>query len=426
LEKRSNLELNFWMDGEPALVAYPQLEADLHADWLIVGAGFTGLAAAAYLARLRPADRIVMVEGSRVGEGSASRSSGFVVSLGHFGGSARETATLYRLGMAAIADLRQQVHLHRIDCDWSESGRLIAARGIPGMRSLERIRRNLERAGSRYTALSAPQIKRLTGMTGYLDGIRQDDSVQVNPAKLLCGLVEALPKNVEVFESSLVQSLQYKKRWVAHLPRGRITADRVLITNNAGATKLGLATHRVFFMQTSMGVYEGGESETRGWGDEDDWGVTSVERVGSSVRRVNNRLFFRSGAICGFGEKFDSTKRDAIIDLQRKALARRFPQSPPEFINLWSGGIGVTANGSQLFGQAGEGLFLSVGYNGHGIAQGTISGRLLVDLALDRESELLHGLLGLPKPWWIPGPRLLYPIVDRYLVWLNWRYRDEI
>jgi glycine/D-amino acid oxidase-like deaminating enzyme len=422
-----NFEINSWLDGEPTRAAFPRIETDLPTDWLIVGAGFTGLAAAAHLAQLRPSDRIVLVEGKQLGEGSASRSSGFVVSLGHFDGSPRETNALYRLGQAAIAQLRQQVNSHTIDCDWNESGRLIAARGKPGVQSLKRIRRALERAGSRYTHISSPQIKQMTGMSGYLDGICQDESVQVNPAKLHRGLVEALPKNVEVFELSPVQSLQRKQQWVAQLAKGRITADRVLITNNAQATQLGLAKNRVFPMRTFIGVFRSKENETSFLGTEPNWGLTSVERVGSSVRRVKNQLFLRSASVCGISDEIESTRQlNAIVNLHRQAIAKRFPLHELECINLWSGIIGVTANGSQVFGRADEGLYVSVGYNGHGIAQGTISGQLLIDLALDCDSELLNCILGLPKPWWIPRPRLLYPIVDQYVAYLNWRYRDEI
>ena len=37
--------------------------------WLVIGAGFAGLAAAKRLSQLRPEDRIVLLEGKRVAEG---------------------------------------------------------------------------------------------------------------------------------------------------------------------------------------------------------------------------------------------------------------------------------------------------------------------------------------------------------------------
>lgn len=424
---RPNFELNAWLEDLPPRAPFPHVDSDLAADWLIVGAGFTGLAAAARLAELRPDDRIVLVDAARMGEGSGSRSSGFVVPLGHFAGSARDTAALYRLGKAGIDLIRQQVLAHAIDCDWNDTGRLIAARGTPGWRALTRIRRALDRAGAHYTPVSGEQIAHTTGMAGYLDGLRQDESLQVNPAKLLLGLVEALPPNVLVFERSPVQAIHPSNPWVADTATGRITARRVLITNNANASQLGVANHRVFPMQTYIGVFQGNADAPECLGTEPHWGLTSVERVGSSLRRVKNQLFLRSAAVCGLPDETAPTHRlEAIVDLHRQAMAKRFPHQRLECVNLWSGSIGVSANGSQYFGQAKQGLYCSVGYNGHGIAQGTISGQLLADLALERDSELLTCVLRLPNPWWIPEPKILYPIVERYIGWLNWRYREEI
>ena len=47
------------------------------ADHVIVGAGFTGLAAARRLAELQPQARIIVIEATEVGEGSSGRNSGF-------------------------------------------------------------------------------------------------------------------------------------------------------------------------------------------------------------------------------------------------------------------------------------------------------------------------------------------------------------
>ena len=49
------------------------LDENTTADWLVIGAGFAGLAAVRRLAQLRAGDRIVMLEASRVGEGPAGR-----------------------------------------------------------------------------------------------------------------------------------------------------------------------------------------------------------------------------------------------------------------------------------------------------------------------------------------------------------------
>ena len=48
------------------------------ADWLVIGAGWAGLAAARRLLQLRAGERIVLLEASRVGDGPAGGNSGLM------------------------------------------------------------------------------------------------------------------------------------------------------------------------------------------------------------------------------------------------------------------------------------------------------------------------------------------------------------
>ena len=59
-----------------------ELSENTSADWLVIGAGFAGLAAAKRLSQLRPEDRIVLLEqaGRR---GPRGRNSGFMIDLPH-------------------------------------------------------------------------------------------------------------------------------------------------------------------------------------------------------------------------------------------------------------------------------------------------------------------------------------------------------
>ena len=51
------------------------------ARWVIIGAGFTGLAAARQLALHFPDDQIVLLEAQEVGYGSSGRNAGFAIDL---------------------------------------------------------------------------------------------------------------------------------------------------------------------------------------------------------------------------------------------------------------------------------------------------------------------------------------------------------
>ena len=59
------------------------LDAEVTADWLIIGAGFAGLSAARGLTQLRPGERIVVLDARELAQGPAGRNSGFMIDVPH-------------------------------------------------------------------------------------------------------------------------------------------------------------------------------------------------------------------------------------------------------------------------------------------------------------------------------------------------------
>ena len=48
-------------------------------EWMIVGAGYTGLSAARKLAQIHPEQKIILVDAQLAGEGASGRNSGYLV-----------------------------------------------------------------------------------------------------------------------------------------------------------------------------------------------------------------------------------------------------------------------------------------------------------------------------------------------------------
>ena len=74
---------NGWLEILPPLAPANVARGNLKADVVIIGAGFTGLAAARRLADLWPDKSILLLEADRVGNTSAGRSSGFAIDQAH-------------------------------------------------------------------------------------------------------------------------------------------------------------------------------------------------------------------------------------------------------------------------------------------------------------------------------------------------------
>ena len=64
LDRRSNIKI---------------LDREQSCDWLIVGAGYTGLSAARKLSELHPNQKIIIVDAQLAGEGASGRNSGYLV-----------------------------------------------------------------------------------------------------------------------------------------------------------------------------------------------------------------------------------------------------------------------------------------------------------------------------------------------------------
>ena len=78
---------NGWSRMLKPRTAKAELVGEHKADWVVLGAGFAGLAATRRLAENRPQDRIILLEANDVGEGASGRNSGFAIDLPHNVGS---------------------------------------------------------------------------------------------------------------------------------------------------------------------------------------------------------------------------------------------------------------------------------------------------------------------------------------------------
>src|SRR5882757_2960891 len=123
-------------------------------DFAIVGGGFTGLAAAAWLARMTPKRSVLLLEAGRLGEGASGRTGGMALAqtaagdlpgLGDVLSGYRKI--LRKLGVAADLDLRGVWEIARSEksmegktvralknspIDWSDSGRVRAVGKVAG------------------------------------------------------------------------------------------------------------------------------------------------------------------------------------------------------------------------------------------------------------------------------------------------------
>ena len=398
-----------WIAALPPLPPARRLAGGQSADCAVVGAGFTGLAAARRLAELRPGWRIAVVDAQRAGFGASGRSSGFVVDLAHFiarldFAASERYVDLCRLG---IAELRAAARAHGIACDWDETGWFHVAAGEAAARDLPGLRAWLDRRGEPYQWLEREQLAAVFGTPFYRLGLRLPGSVLVQPAALVRGLAENLPGNVDLFEESPVRAISRAAGGGFEIAAagGRLAAPQLLVAANGYSPALGVLRDRVFPLITFGSMTRPlTAGEQRALGGEREWGLLAEDPMGSTLRRTRDqRLLIRNTV--RYDPRFvaGAAVRERARAIHRRALLARFPGlAAVEFGHTWAGVMGASPNRGHSFGEVAQDLFTAAGYTGAGIAMGTTAGRLLADLALGEDSPALRAMLALPAPAWLP------------------------
>ena len=68
-----------WINDLSPRGKFQTFSSDINCEWLIIGAGYTGLSAARKLGQIHPNQKILLVDAQLAGEGASSRNSGYLV-----------------------------------------------------------------------------------------------------------------------------------------------------------------------------------------------------------------------------------------------------------------------------------------------------------------------------------------------------------
>jgi glycine/D-amino acid oxidase-like deaminating enzyme len=195
------------VDFHPPAIALPR-----SVDFAVVGAGFTGLSAAAELRRLDPSKTVAVFEAESVGARSSGHTGGLVLA---------ETAAgdLPGLGdvLAGYTDVLKNLE---VDGDVA----------LPGAWELDRTSRPAD----------SPI---LWNDSGQLRVAREVPGGTADPGKLISGLARAAERHgALVFENVSVDRIDFGERLTLHVRGMQIQASRALIATNSETLELsGLA-----------------------------------------------------------------------------------------------------------------------------------------------------------------------------------------
>ncbi|MCB2101462.1 MAG: FAD-binding oxidoreductase [Rhodobacterales bacterium] len=406
-----------WINILPPRGAVNRLRGDVTADAIVLGAGFTGLAAARRLAELAPDKRVVVVDAQRAGEGSSGRNSGFVVDLSPLPKKTIGPADIesyrrmHRINTHGIALLRDAIGAHGIDCDWSETGKYHGAAEERHYDVLRTYAAHMAQLGIDHAELDAAALKARLGTAHYTYGVHARGAVMAQPAALARGLALSLPGNVTLLEDSPVEAIDYGPTVRVRGRDGTVTAPMILLAANAFTPDLGQMRHRMMSLTLTGSLTRPlTEAERDALGRPEPWGVLSAHRFGATVRyTADHRIMVRNTAEYWPRKAMDAADLDRRKALHVRGFNTRFPMLPEvTFEHTWSGLVCVSRNLTTAFGRVAPNVFLAACYNAGGVSKGTALGDALAHLALGSDMPLLADALALAPPAWLP-PR---PFLD--------------
>lgn len=394
-----------WNALLPDRQAYPGLENDIEADYLIIGAGFAGLSAARRLMQLDASASIVILEASQVAEGPAGRNSGFMIDLPHalsssnYAGQAEEDARRTRMNRAAINFARIVFEDFRMPSEaMVSSGKINAAGSARGFGNNQTYARHLEKLGEPFQLLDRAKMQSLTGTNYYHGGLWTPGTAIIQPALYVRCFADGLARQAQcnLFEESAVTSVhQQGDRWRADTDKGSVTASKVILAVNGLIESFGFYRRRLLHVNLYASMTrELSAEEVEMLGGEPRWSFTPADPLGTTVRRINgtggHRILIRNRCT------YDPKMRPSASALARvsgdheRAFRNRFPMLGQVSMEYrWSGRMCLSRNEVWAIGEPARNIFSACCQNGLGTTKGTIAGIIAAERASETRSESL-------------------------------------
>jgi len=398
------------------------------ARWAVIGAGYTGLAAARRLAVNFPDDEVILIEAQEVGYGTAGRNAGFAIDLPHdigaedYIGDIEIAKTTLKLNLLGQSILQTLVRQHGIDCHMRASGKYQGAVEKRGIAVLEAYQRGLDKLGQEYEVIGEQDLPQHIGTSFYKKGLYTPGTVLLQPSALVKGLADSLPSNVTLYENTPITEVEYGDKVVLKHANGQITADKLILANNAFGQRFGFSqiqrTMLPVFLYASM-TRPLTEQEQSQLGGKDFWGVIPSDPFGSTVRRTHdNRILIRNSFSFNPNGRPKQHCLDRFVHRHKKSFENRFPMLPEvDFEYTWSGSLALSQNHKGFFGQLAPNVFGALCCNGLGITRGTVTGTLLADWLAGQRNELIDFLLETSGPNRVPPEPFLSIGVNATLWW---------
>ena len=424
-----NGAVSHWFGEHPP--PRPALPGDRDADVCIVGAGYTGLWTAYYLAETDPALRITVLEARFAGFGASGRNGGWLSGL--VPGDRNRMARLY--GRDRVLAWQQALNdsvdevidvagRERIDAGIVKGGTLHIARNrAQAARLAAEVAEERSWKVDGIAALTNIEAAERIRLAGVVAAYHNPHCARVHPARLVRGLADAVERlGVTIHEQTPVTAIDGRR---VRTPIGTVTAPVVVrATEGFTATMPGLR-RRWLPMNSSMIATEPLPDHVWaeiGWAGRETLGDTA-HGFFYAQRTVDNRVAIGGRSVpyrYGSGIDRDGRVPQRTIGHLTEVLHSVLPQvRDVPIAHGWCGVLAVprdwsaTVTFDRVTGHGWAG-----GYVGHGVTAAHLAGRTLADLVAGQTTSRTE------LPWvghrsrtWEPEPLRWLGVRGMYLAY---------
>ncbi|MGY4399385.1 NAD(P)/FAD-dependent oxidoreductase [Bradyrhizobium sp. USDA 3315] len=380
-----------WELTAPAPPYTGPLVGDLQADVVVIGGGYTGLSAAIHLAKAGVG--VILLEASEIGFGGSGRNVG-LVNAGMWVTPDTLSATLgppfgerlIELLSGGPQEVFELIERYGIDCEVERAGTLHCAVGHRGLEEVQIRAEQWQKRGAPVVVLNAEETRKKIGGGSYTAALLDKRAGTIQPLAYARGLARvALAAGARIFAQTEVLTVSdMGLRWRAGTAMGSVCAEWVIVATDAYGKKpwpqvQGEQIHLPYFNLATRPLPDRLRTSIL----PERQGAWTTSEVLSSFRfdRLGRLVFGSVGALEGIGAL---VHRAWAI----RSLRRLFPQlGDLEFDTGWCGMIGMTSDHLPRFHKLDRNVVSFGGYNGRGIAPGTVFGGVLASYVLGHLAE---------------------------------------
>jgi glycine/D-amino acid oxidase-like deaminating enzyme/nitrite reductase/ring-hydroxylating ferredoxin subunit len=374
-QELSDPNQSLWMATSEAPES-PVLPGDISAQAVVVGSGITGLTAARLL--VERGLSVAVIESGRLSAGVTGFSTAKVTALQSTKYSelvdrwSDDVAAAYAAAnLEGLEMVRARVAADRIDCDLQTDAAYTYAETEAGLADIE-----AEVDAARRAGLDAVFTNDTDLPFPVAGAVRLDDQARFHPRKYCLGLVRAiLSGGGAVFEGTRATDLEASSGTVI-TDRGSISAEVIIVATHVPFVDTGLYASR---MQASRSYAVAFQSSSPPQGM-----YISVDEPVRSIRSANNGYVIVGGESHPSGTNEDTREHYEALDVWARDRL-----GATDIAYAWSAQDYRSSDGLPFVGPMGSSgrVFVATGFAKWGMANGTIAGAIMADLAMGRDNR---------------------------------------